>query len=481
MFELTDKNRSRLGTAYESNVFECVDIGIPGLQKLFNDNCIKATSIVVEGPPGSGKTVFGIQFAQVSLVNGGEVIYINFFETLSEFLSKAESLGIDLQKYVNQGTLYYLHEYVFTEKEKLLFFIETILELIMNKKIKRIIIDTVDALTVALSKEEYRVFLQQVIQRIKSLGAVLLLLKETGKNSSFGYYPYLEEYMADVVIDLREEFLDSYVKRTLTIRKSKFTNYIPVHIEYEIGYGGIKVVFPDIHNLKGSYSTELLPTGIEELDRLLGGGIPSNSVVVFKGPSGTMKSLMALSFALTNAISNNKKILYISYKESINQISYVIKKLGYNPDLIKDKLKIVTINPIHVTPFMLEEIVYKMYDGDHKYDIRIDDGFEIVLEQLKPYKRRNLLLTLLSNSKNEGLTRVMIVNQSRPWFIDEYGLDSIADIIITTRFKEDGDLVKRQLAIIKGRGIDLYHTKFYDLIVKNMGATGYRIGLKPAE
>ncbi len=479
MFEFINKGNAQ--TLQGDTVFECIDLGIPGLQRLFNDNCIRATSIVVKGPPGSGKTVFGIQFAYASLAKGEEVLYINFFETLNEFASKAEALGIDLQKYINQGTLYYLHEYVFTEKEKLLFFIETILELIMNKKIKRIIIDTVDALTVALTKEEYRVFLQQVIQRIKSLGAVLLLLKETGKNSFSGYYPYLEEYMADVVIDLREEFLDTYIRRTLTIRKSKFTNYIPIHIEYEIGYGGIKVIFPDIHSLKGSYSTELLPTGIEELDRLLGGGIPSNSVVVFKGPSGTMKSLIALSFALTNAVSNNKKILYISYKESINQIGYVIRKLGYNLEDIKDKLKIIAINPIHVTPFMLEDIVYKMYNGNHKYDIRIDDGFEIVLEQLKPYKRRNLLLALLSSSKNEGLTRLIIVNQSRPWFIDEYGLDSIADIIVATRFKEDGDLVKRQLAIIKGRGINLYHTKFYDIIIKNMGMNKYKIGLKPAE
>ena len=59
-------------------------------------------------------------------------------------------------------------------------------------------------------------------------------------------------------------------------------------------------------------------TGIKEFDRVLGGGIVSGSLVLIGGDPGIGKSTILLQ--LTNNISDNKTVLYVSAEESLEQI-----------------------------------------------------------------------------------------------------------------------------------------------------------------
>lgn len=59
-------------------------------------------------------------------------------------------------------------------------------------------------------------------------------------------------------------------------------------------------------------------TGIKEFDRVLGGGIVSGSLVLIGGDPGIGKSTILLQF--TNNVSLNKKVLYVSAEESLEQI-----------------------------------------------------------------------------------------------------------------------------------------------------------------
>ena len=66
-------------------------------------------------------------------------------------------------------------------------------------------------------------------------------------------------------------------------------------------------------------------TGINELDRILGGGIVAGSLILLGGEPGIGKSTLALQLALT---LKNKNILYVSGEESEEQISLRAKRLG---------------------------------------------------------------------------------------------------------------------------------------------------------
>jgi len=71
------------------------------------------------------------------------------------------------------------------------------------------------------------------------------------------------------------------------------------------------------------------PTGMEEFDRVLGGGIVQGSIILLAGDPGIGKSTLLLQ--TTGFLSGNgKKVLYVSAEESTSQIKLRAQRLGIN-------------------------------------------------------------------------------------------------------------------------------------------------------
>ena len=77
----------------------------------------------------------------------------------------------------------------------------------------------------------------------------------------------------------------------------------------------------------GSEESERIPTGFEELDRVLGGGIVEGSLVLVGGEPGIGKSTILLQLA-ANLASSGKKVMYISGEESLRQIKLRADRVG---------------------------------------------------------------------------------------------------------------------------------------------------------
>ncbi len=71
---------------------------------------------------------------------------------------------------------------------------------------------------------------------------------------------------------------------------------------------------------------ERIPTGIDELDRVLGGGIVPGSVVLIGGDPGIGKSTLLLHL-LAAIARQNKRVLYVSGEESAHQIKLRARRL----------------------------------------------------------------------------------------------------------------------------------------------------------
>jgi len=79
-----------------------------------------------------------------------------------------------------------------------------------------------------------------------------------------------------------------------------------------------------------SIEVEPLPrikSGIEEVNRVLGGGIVPNSLLLLGGDPGIGKSTLALQIAM-NIAHMGEKVFYVSGEESAAQIRMRAERLG---------------------------------------------------------------------------------------------------------------------------------------------------------
>ncbi|HEU5339237.1 MAG TPA: DNA repair protein RadA, partial [Sulfuricaulis sp.] len=82
------------------------------------------------------------------------------------------------------------------------------------------------------------------------------------------------------------------------------------------------------------------PTGISELDRVLGGGLVSGSVVLIGGDPGIGKSTLLTQAMAT--LGQGARVLYVSGEESSDQIALRAQRLG----LKSDRLRLLTENQV---------------------------------------------------------------------------------------------------------------------------------------
>lgn len=93
----------------------------------------------------------------------------------------------------------------------------------------------------------------------------------------------------------------------------------------QVGYAGSKSEIASLKDVT-TKAIERMPTGLKELDRVLGGGLVDGSVVLIGGDPGVGKSTILLqTLAL---LSRQHRVLYVSGEESLQQISLRAKRLG---------------------------------------------------------------------------------------------------------------------------------------------------------
>jgi len=78
-----------------------IPTGITALDGLIEGGLIKGKTYLVVGEPGTGKTVFGLQFLMSGLLRKEKGLYVAIDEKPAEVIEQAASLGWDLAPYIN--------------------------------------------------------------------------------------------------------------------------------------------------------------------------------------------------------------------------------------------------------------------------------------------------------------------------------------------------------------------------------------------
>jgi len=90
--------------------------------------------------------------------------------------------------------------------------------------------------------------------------------------------------------------------------------------------GGKALIAQPVAKVSKTDSAQRLPTGINEVDNVLGGGFVAGSVTLIAGQPGIGKSTLLLQLA--DAVAKKLPVLYVSGEESAHQVGLRAERLG---------------------------------------------------------------------------------------------------------------------------------------------------------
>lgn len=218
---------------------ERVLTGIPGLDEMVGGGIPRGHTVLISGGPGTGKTTFAMQFLYNGAVKYSEPgVYISLeekpedlaknFSKYSWDLSRINILSIVPTKFVTsanlrKGRFTFKTEKGFREGEFSMDFLrEIIKDKVEKTKAKRVVLDSISALSLHLEKSF--VVRQEVLSTVlllSELGATSMITTETPEGrrglSRFG----VEEFVSQGVIGLYNIKLGSKRVRGLEVLKMR--------------------------------------------------------------------------------------------------------------------------------------------------------------------------------------------------------------------------------------------------------------------
>jgi circadian clock protein KaiC len=218
--------------------------GIPGLDELLDGGLYERSSTVIAGPPGTGKTTFGMQYLHAGVTQFGESGILITFEEFPETIYRdASNFGWDLKKCEADNLL----KVVFTSPAVLKSELEKengFFDMMVSKiDAKRVVIDSVTLMEqITNDKQELRQIFNGLINGFKRLGATTILTSEMPL--LFGQESSLESsigFVVDNIIFLRYVEIESELETALTVLKARGSKHVKDIRQYTIGSKGILI------------------------------------------------------------------------------------------------------------------------------------------------------------------------------------------------------------------------------------------------
>ena len=421
--------------------------GIPGFDEILKGGLERGWSYLVKGEPGTGKTIFGLQF----LLAGSSSAYISFDEVFDEVKLQAENFGWDISRIyfvdkVKEMDILEWEPLFYDSSSDIAEFVKSITKLEELENIERVFIDGVGVLKDATKSEAiYRRMLSSIINFLNSAGATTIISAEMTDPVGKDIISYISS--GEFVLK-RIKRNDGRVFRSIEVLKCRGGDVHLGEHYFTITSEGI-VIHPIIPVLKPKkYEKRLISTGSSELDRMLG-GILKGSRVYIAGKTGVGKTSLCLQILKENDEKGNVGALY-TFDESEETVLMKYRDVfNYEPK----KLLVRELGDMSLGEFYNTVIE----------DVRLEPETEIVaIDPLNAVDEMAIstaeFLSMLSLLKKQleglGITFVGIYEITHP--VDEFhftgaGMSRFADYLILGRHMEVGGEFLKTIAVVKNR------------------------------
>lgn len=252
----------------EKTKVEYIKTYIDGFDKLCHEGIPIGNSVLVEGGPGNGKTIFCLSLLREACKRGKKVLYMSFEEKEEKLLKHMKIFGADPEEYEKKGLLYVKRfnaldiarsvEALLSEaKKELLIEVQPVL-IPAEFKPDIVIIDSLSSISSAFSGESsrFRIYMEQLFRYLESHNINSFLVREVSSPNHIGNI-FVESgeavsFLADGIIVLYNVFYSGgFRKRAIEVLKMRGVDINRKIVECEIKRGKGLVVGKN--SLKGKY------------------------------------------------------------------------------------------------------------------------------------------------------------------------------------------------------------------------------------
>ncbi len=232
-----------------------VTTGISGLDEMLGGGFLSNRIVLIRGGPGTGKTVFSLQFVVKGAEKGEKGIYITLEEPLDLVRKSMASLGFDLKDFEEKNLLKLIDgsQMVYNKtgseqrrsyggpKSTMAHVANQIKYEVENFGAKRLVVDPI---TSAIIQQRFptdkRLEILELVKVLRKLPCTSVITSESAAHSEGGEF-FVEEYLADGSIVLSKALRDFVVFKTLRVEKMRGTGHDDQPRKYEITEKGFVV------------------------------------------------------------------------------------------------------------------------------------------------------------------------------------------------------------------------------------------------
>lgn len=200
-----------------------------------------------------------------------------------------------------------------------------------------------------------------------------------------------------------------------------------------------------------------IKTGVQNLDAVLAGGIPTGSLTIFAGPPGAGKTILSQQIIFNNATPENRALIFQTLSEpTAKTLKYVSQFEFFDAKKLEDgSITFIDLGEImrHQGLELAVELLMK-HIKEVKPSFVIIDSFK-VFEDLAQTKEelRKFSYEIAINLMAWECTSFFL-GEFKPGDIETNPLFSIIDGIITLKIRNEAGSYQRFLQVIKMRGTD---------------------------
>lgn len=231
----------------------------------------------------------------------------------------------------------------------------------------------------------------------------------------------------------------------------------------------------------GSAMIQKTATGIEGLDEITTGGLPTGRTTLICGSAGSGKTVMAVEFLIHGAKDFNEPGVFMAFEETERELTQNIASFGHDLDEL-EKNRMLSIDHVFIERSEIEET--GEYDLEGLF-IRLENAVNaigakrVVLDTLEVLFAgltnqsliRSELRRLFRWLKDKGLTAI-VTGERGDGQLTRYGLEEyVADCVILLDHRVSDQISTRRLRIVKYRG-SAHGTDEYPFL---MGGTGISV------